>query len=114
MAPEQELQVQEKRELQKNDEPTVPTRTFLPTTDIYETDQALSLVMEMPGVDKDKIDIQMTPTMTRLSGNARASRSRRAEMLKRLIAALDCRPPRRFASQAEIAPSADVAAPLEC
>ena len=52
MAAGQELQVQEKRELQKKDETTIPTRLFMPTTDIFEIDEALTVVMEMPGVDK--------------------------------------------------------------
>ena len=47
----QELQVQQKRELEKNQESTVPARFFVPTTDIFETEEALSLVVEMPGVD---------------------------------------------------------------
>lgn len=59
MAPGSELQVQEKRELPKKDESTVPTRTFLPTTDIYETEQALTVVMEMPGVEKSNLDIHV-------------------------------------------------------
>jgi HSP20 family protein len=59
MAPGQELQVQEKRELEKKEESTISARTFLPTTDIYETDQALTLVMEMPGVDKGDLDISI-------------------------------------------------------
>ncbi len=57
MAVGQELQVQEKRELQRKEEGTTPARVFLPTTDIYETDQALTVVMEMPGVDKANVDI---------------------------------------------------------
>ena len=57
MAPGNELQVQEKRELQKKDEQTIPSRVFLPTTDIFETDEALTVVMEMPGVDKANIHI---------------------------------------------------------
>ena len=57
MAPGQELQVQEKRELQKKDETTIPARVFVPTTDIFETEEALTVVMEMPGVDKANIDI---------------------------------------------------------
>lgn len=57
MAPGQELQVQEKRELQTKDETTVPARVFVPTTDIFETEEALTVVMEMPGVDKANIDI---------------------------------------------------------
>ena len=32
----------------------IPARTFVPTTDIFETEQALTLVVEMPGVDKSK------------------------------------------------------------
>jgi HSP20 family molecular chaperone IbpA len=64
----QELQVQEKRELQKVDEPTIPARTFLPTTDIYETDDALTVVMEMPGVDKEKVDVGIENDVLSVSG----------------------------------------------
>jgi HSP20 family protein len=68
MAPGQELKVQEKRELQKKDEPTIPARTFMPTTDIYETDKALTLVMEMPGVDKASIDISVENDVLTVAG----------------------------------------------
>ena len=57
MAPANELQVQEKRELQKKDESTIPTRVFMPQTDIFETEATLTVVMEMPGVDKSNIQI---------------------------------------------------------
>ena len=54
----QELQVQQKRELEKKkEEATVPARVFVPTADIYETEDALTVVMEMPGVDKGNVDI---------------------------------------------------------
>lgn len=68
MAPGQDLQVQEKRELQKKDEPTIPARTFVPTTDIYETDQALTLVMEMPGVEKSSVDIGVENDVLTIAG----------------------------------------------
>ena len=64
----QELQVQEKRELQKKEEPTAPVRMFLPTTDIYETDQALTVVMEMPGVDKEKVEINVEDGVLTVEG----------------------------------------------
>jgi HSP20 family protein len=32
-------------------------RYFVPTTDIFETEDALTVVMEVPGVGKDAIDI---------------------------------------------------------
>ena len=57
MAPANELQVQGKRELQKKDESTIPTRIFMPTTDIFETEETMTVVMEMPGVDKSNINI---------------------------------------------------------
>jgi HSP20 family protein len=68
MAPEQELQVQEKRVLQKKEEATIPARTFVPTTDIYETDRMLTLVMEMPGVDKGNIDIGVENDVLTVAG----------------------------------------------
>ena len=63
-----ELQVQEKRELQKKEESTAPARMFLPTTDIYETDQALTVVMEMPGVDKGKVEINIEEGVLTVEG----------------------------------------------
>ena len=48
MATRQELQVQQKRELENKEESTIPTRVFLPTADIYETSDALNVVIEMP------------------------------------------------------------------
>jgi HSP20 family protein len=34
-------------------------RAFLPTTDIYETEDALTVVLEMPGVDRDNIQVNV-------------------------------------------------------
>jgi HSP20 family protein len=59
MSSGQELQVQEKREAVKRDEDIVPARAYLPTTDIYETPEALVVVMEMPGVDKANLDVRI-------------------------------------------------------
>ena len=64
----QELQVQEKRELDKKQEPTVPARFYLPNTDIFENDQALSLIVEMPGVDKNKVDVSVEDGVLTIEG----------------------------------------------
>ena len=64
----QELQVQEKRELEKKQESTVPARFYLPNTDIFETDQALSLIVEMPGVDKNKVDVRVEDGVLTIEG----------------------------------------------
>ena len=57
MAKKQEVQVQEKREVEKGQESTRPTRAFLPTADIFETEDALTVTLEMPGVSKDKVEV---------------------------------------------------------
>jgi HSP20 family molecular chaperone IbpA len=64
----QELQVQEKREVDKKQESTVPARTFVPTTDIFETDQSLTLVLEMPGVDRGKVDVRIEDGILTVQG----------------------------------------------
>jgi len=37
----------------------VPVRYFVPASDIFETEDALTVVMEMPGVDREAIDINI-------------------------------------------------------
>jgi len=64
----QELQVQEKRELEKKQESTIPARTFLPSADIFETDQSLTLVLEMPGVHKNNVEISIEDNVLNVQG----------------------------------------------
>ena len=64
----QELQVQQKREVEKNQESTVPARTFVPTADIYEAENALTLVLEMPGVDKGNVEINVEAGVLSIEG----------------------------------------------
>lgn len=59
MAGQKELQVQQKREVDKGQEATTPMRAFMPNADIFETEDVLTLVLEMPGVDRDNIDISV-------------------------------------------------------
>ena len=68
MAPAQELEVQQKRALEKKDEATVPARIYVPTTDIFETEGALTAVMEMPGVVKEHADIIVEDNVLSVSG----------------------------------------------
>ena len=68
MATRQELQVQQKRELDKKEEDTIPARVFLPTADIYETDDALNVVLEMPGVEKNSVDIRVEDGVLKIDG----------------------------------------------
>ena len=64
----QELQVREKRELEKKQESTAPARTFVPSADIFETEPALTAVLEMPGVDKNNVDVNIEDGILTVQG----------------------------------------------
>jgi HSP20 family protein len=68
MATAQELAVRDKKELVSKDEKTVPGRYYVPFADIYETDQALCVVMEMPGVERKDVDIGLENGVLRVDG----------------------------------------------
>lgn len=62
------LEVQEKKELAEKEEQTVPARYYVPYTDIYETEDDLTLVMEMPGVEKDNLDVKIEDDVLQIEG----------------------------------------------
>jgi HSP20 family protein len=68
MSGAQELAVREKQELANKEEKTIPGRFFIPTTDIFETDEALTVVMEMPGVQKNDVSIALEDDTLRVEG----------------------------------------------
>ena len=55
----QELQVQKKRELENKEEATIPARVFVPAGDIYEAEYDLTVILEMPGVEKKNVEINV-------------------------------------------------------
>ncbi len=68
MANPQELAVREKREAAGREEKTVPGRFYVPHTDVYETEEALTVVMEMPGVDRKDVEIELKEDVLRVEG----------------------------------------------
>jgi HSP20 family molecular chaperone IbpA len=68
MADSQELQVQQKREVEKKTEGTIPSRMFIPVTDIFETPEALTVVLEMPGVDRNSIEANVENDIVTIEG----------------------------------------------
>ena len=68
MASSQELQVQQKREVEKKTEGTIPARVFVPVTDIFETSEALTVVLEMPGVDRNSIEATVENDIVTIEG----------------------------------------------
>ena len=67
MSDSQELQVQQKREVEKKTEGTTSGRVFLPVTDIFETPEALTVVLEMPG-DRDSIEASVENDVVTIEG----------------------------------------------
>jgi len=68
MSGAQELAVREKQELTQREEKTTPGRYYVPAADIFETDDALTLLLEMPGVAKDSIDVHVENDVLRVEG----------------------------------------------
>ncbi len=70
MAEKQDIAVREKEELSnENEEGTRPGRYFKPAVDIFETEDALQVVADVPGADPDSFDIDVRENM--LTINAR-------------------------------------------
>ena len=62
------LQKQETQELE-GVERARARRCFIPKVDIYETEDAVVLVADMPGVDADSVDITLEKNILTISGN---------------------------------------------
>ena len=71
---QQELQAQHKREVEKKQESTIPVRDFVPVTDIFETEQALTVVLEMPGVSKESVEVGVENDVLTLTGRIDSSK----------------------------------------
>jgi len=68
MAKSQELAVQQKKELEPKEEKTVPARYYVPNADIYETEDALTVVLEIPGVEKKDVSVNLEGDVLRVEG----------------------------------------------
>ena len=79
---EKELHVQRRQELHPEGESTKPQKQFLPAVDIYETDQAVTVIAEMPGVAKDGIEISLEEGVLTMVGQ-RSNGEERGKVLLR-------------------------------
>jgi HSP20 family protein len=64
----QELEVQQKKEVASQQEKTIPARFYVPPTDIFETADALKIVMEVPGVLKEAVDVKVENEVLSIEG----------------------------------------------
>jgi HSP20 family protein len=65
---EKDIQVREKKEVQTQAETTRNIPVYIPAVDIYETEEALTLVADMPGVSPDNVDIDIRDDQLTIRG----------------------------------------------
>ncbi len=66
-----ELQVKEKQEVAAPAEQTRPGVVFTPEVDIFEDDQQITLLADMPGVKADGITIDLNDSVLSISGEVK-------------------------------------------
>lgn len=65
----QELEVQEKQELQTPEEKTESGTYYMPHTDIHESAEQIVVSMDMPGVGKQGVDVQLEKDVLTVTGH---------------------------------------------
>jgi HSP20 family protein len=78
---EKEIQFRDKQEVQGLGEPTKTGITFVPAVDIYETEEALTLLADMPGVSPEGIRIDLKDDQLTVSGEVFESASNQERVL---------------------------------
>ena len=77
----QDIQAKEKQEASTMSEQTTPGQVFSPTVDIFEDDQALTIVADMPGVPSDNVSIDLHEDVLALTGTPSVSISEKEEVV---------------------------------
>ncbi len=65
-----DLQAKKKEEVQSPAEQTRPGYVFTPAVDIYETDQKITVLADMPGVKPDDIMVDLKDNTLTISGDS--------------------------------------------
>jgi HSP20 family molecular chaperone IbpA len=65
---DKELQIKEKRELQADAEQTRPGVVFTPAVDIFESEGAITLLADMPGVSSEGVSIDLHNDELKVTG----------------------------------------------
>jgi HSP20 family protein len=64
-----EIALREKEEIKKDEgEPTQAGVYYSPAVDIFETEEAITVLADLPGVDKDKLDIDIEDRQLTITG----------------------------------------------
>jgi len=76
MTESKELQAREKREVSTPAEQTQPGPVFTPAVDIFETEKALTLLADMPGVASDDVIIDLRDDVLTITGTVKPFESK--------------------------------------
>lgn len=68
MSQERKLTTPEKKAREEGGERTSPGSIYVPDTDIYETDGALVMKVDIPGVEKDNLEINLEKDILSIEG----------------------------------------------
>ena len=79
---EKDLQIQEKQELQTGSESTRNVPVFVPPVDIFETENELTLLADMPGVPIEQVSIDLDDDRLTIQGSATLENGTGAELLR--------------------------------
>ena len=80
---EKELQVREKQELQTDAEHTMPGIVFTPAVDIFESEEEITLLADMPGVPSDGVTIDLHNDELKVTGEVETQGSKNETYLLR-------------------------------
>ena len=69
MMDSKEIKVKEKQEVTTPAEQTIPGLVFTPEVDIFETDQAITLLADIPGVKPEKLNIDLRDNILTITGD---------------------------------------------
>ena len=80
---EKELQVREKQESQTDAEHTMPGIVFTPAVDIFESEEEITLLADMPGVPSDGVTIDLHNDELKVTGEVETQGSKNETYLLR-------------------------------
>ena len=78
---EQELKIQHKQEVEHKGEETKPGKYFVPAVDIFETDQDVTVIAEMPGVRPGNIEVTLEDDVLTIKGGKETEEHANARIL---------------------------------
>ena len=78
---EQQLKVQHKQEVQHRGETTKSEKYFIPAVDIYETEEDVTVIAEMPGVAANGVDVTLEDDVLTIRGRMETEKPANARTL---------------------------------